>query len=208
MAEAAEKTPVAMTDGRVAHFNKRQKLVKTATFNDETGEVKVVLDFLNGETRTFLSPPSLILKLAAHGAAQKLGDEIANEADIEDAVIAMDDLLARLHAGDWNTKREAGAFAGTSVLLRALVEASGKSVEAAKAFLAPLTLKQKVALRLTDKLRPIIQRIEAEKGAKAKTTVDTSSLLADFGLGDPVSSNDVDDDADIDFGEEHVSIAK
>lgn len=188
MAEATkstvEKIPVTMTDGRTVEFNKKQKLVKTSTIDEAAGTVTTRLDFTNGETRTFTAPTSLILRFAAHGIEQKLGDAIAGENDIADAVLSVDDLIKRLEAGEWNVTRSAGAFAGTSILIQALVEASGKAVDDVKAFLSTKSQAEKIALRRSDKLRPIIERLEAAKASKSKNAVDTDSLLGELGLGE------------------------
>lgn len=183
----AEKIAVTMTDGAVVQFNKKQKLVKTSTISD-AGEISIRLDFLNGQTRNFVVPSSLLARFAAHGAEQKLGDAIAGETDIDDAVLSIDDLIARLSAGDWNTVRASGAFSGASVLLQALVEASGKTKEDITAFLATKTQAEKLALRRSAKLKPIIERIEAEKSSKSKSSVDTDSLLGELGLGEDTSA--------------------
>ena len=180
MAEAPTKTPVTMTDGTVANFGSKQKLIKTSTVGDD-GSISLRLDFSNGQTRTFNMPESLRNKFAAHGMEQKLGDSIAGESDVDDAVVSMDDLIARLAAGDWTAARASGGFSGSSVLIRALVEASGKTPEAIKEWLSTKTQAEKLALRRTEKLAPIVQRLEAEKGAKAKTTIDTDTLLGELG---------------------------
>lgn len=178
-----EKIQVTMSDGRTQEFNKKQKLVKTSTIGDD-GSVSVLLDFVNGETRNFAVPQTLFAKFAAHGAEQKLGDAIAGENDINDAVLAVDDLLTRLNNGEWNITRAHGSFSGTSVLIQALVEASGKSIEDIKGFLANKSQAEKLALRRSEKLKPIIERLEADKAKNSKNAVDTDSLLGELGLGD------------------------
>jgi hypothetical protein len=177
-----EKVPVTMNDGRVVEFNKKQKLVKTSTIHDD-GSVSTRLDFANGETRDFTAPASLLPRFAAHGIEQKLGDAIAGETDINDAVLSVDDLITRLNNGEWSIQRASGSFAGTSILIQALVEASGKSVDDIKAFLANKSQAEKLALRRSDKLKAIIERLEADKASKSKNTVDTDSLLGELGLG-------------------------
>lgn len=177
-----EKISVTMSDGRTVDFNKKQKLVKTSTINDD-GSVSVQLDFVNGETRNFALPSSLMSRFAAHGAEQKLGDAIAGETDINDAVLSVDDLLGRLNNGEWNITRAAGSFSGTSILIQALVEVSGKSIEDIKAFLSDKTQAEKLALRRSDKLKPTIERLESEKQSKSKNVVDTDALLGDLGIG-------------------------
>ena len=183
----AKKTEVAtitMTDGRVVDFPGKRKLQKESILVGDS--VQVRLDFRNGETRLFTVPDNLMAKFAAHGAEQKLGDELAGlkgadggDADIDDCVLAIDELIDRLYNGEWGVKREANGMAGTSVLLKALVESTGKTVEQIKVFLTGKSQAEKVALRNNAKLRPIIERIEAEKVAKA-SKVDTDAMLAEL----------------------------
>lgn len=180
-----EITSVKMDDGRVVDFAGKRRMLKES-FIGEDGAISVRLDFRNGETRTFALPQGLIAKFAAHGAEQKLGDEVAglkkadgSEADIEDIVLTIDDLVERLQAGEWNIKRESNGMAGTSVLLRALVELYGKPVEAIRAFLKDKSAAEKTALRANPKVKPIVERLEAEKASK-KGSVDTDALLGEL----------------------------
>jgi hypothetical protein len=176
---------VKMEDGRIVDFPGKRKLLKESFTNNE-GKVQVRLDFRNGATRLFTIPDNLMAKFAAHGAEQKLGDEIAGlkgtdgkEADIDDAVLAMDELIDRLYNGEWNQRKEANGLAGTSILIRALVELynGAKSVEQVKAFLKDKTQAEKLALRQSARVKPIVERLEAEKAAKG-AKVDADALLA------------------------------
>ena len=178
-----------MDDDRVVDFPGKRVLQKES-FVTADGEIKVRLDWRNGETRTFTIPPALVAKFAAHGAEQKLGDEIAGlkdkegkDADIEDKILAVDDLIERLNNGEWNVKRDSSGLAGTSVLIRALVElyAGSKSAADVKTFLKDKTQAQKLALRNSAKLKPIVERLEAEKAAKAGAGIDADALLAGLG---------------------------
>ena len=167
---------VKMDDGRTVDFAGRRKLLKESTIDDK-GVVVVRLDFVNGETRTFTIPHVLTARFAAHGAEQKLGDEIAGLEDIDDCVLAIDDLCERLKEGNWGMVRTSNGMAGTSVLARALCEQSGKPMDAVKKFLSEKTQAEKVALRMNAKLAPIVARLEAEKAGKSKVKVDTDSML-------------------------------
>ena len=181
-----EKTPsveVTMSDGRLVEFAGKRQMLKDS-FVKPDGTVAVRLDFRNGETRMFNLPDSLLNKFAAHGAEQKLGDEIAGLTDIDDAILAIDELIARLEAGDWNQKREANGMAGTSILVRALAEAKGLEVGVVKAFLSKKTQAEKIALRNNPAIKPIVERLEAEKAQKAANNgkaVDTDAMLAELG---------------------------
>lgn len=179
MANVVETTKavedVKMQDGRTVQFVGKRKLLKESF----PSENKVRLDFRNGETRTFVIPEGLLSKFAAHGAEQKLGDETAGLDDVDDMVINVDELIDRLNKGEWSTRREGSGVGGTSVLLRALVELSGKTTEQIKAFLTGKSQAEKMALRTSAKLKPIVDRLEAEKNAKA-AKVDTDALLADI----------------------------
>lgn len=169
---------VTMTDGRVVDFAGKRKLLKESSVTAD-GKVQVRLDFRNGETRLFTIPDNLLNKFAAHGAEQKLGDEIAGLTDIEDCLLAVDELIDRLYNGEWSVKREANGMAGTSVLVRALVEHTGKTVEQIKQFLSGKSQAEKVALRNNPKIKPIVERIEAEKASK-KANVDTDAMLGEL----------------------------
>lgn len=181
----AEVQTVTMTDGRLVDFAGKRRLIKESFVED--GKVKVRLDWRNGETRLFTVPDELLFKFAAHGAEQKLGDETAGikgangqEADIDDLVLAVDNLIDRLYDGEWTVKRASDGLAGTSVLLRALVEVYSRPVADIKAFLKDKTHAEKTALRQNPKIRPVIERLEAEKAAKAakSASVDTDAILA------------------------------
>jgi hypothetical protein len=169
---------VTMEDGRIVEFAGKRKLLKSSTVSAE-GSVSVRLDFRNGQTRTFTIPGNLLAKFAAHGAEQKLGDEIAGLDDTEDCVMAMDELIDRLYNGEWGVKREANGMAGTSVLARALCELTGKTREQIKTFLAGKTQADKVALRNSAKVKPIVDRLESEKVSK-KSAVDTDAMLGEL----------------------------
>lgn len=175
-AETSVET-VTMDDGRVVEFTGKKKLIKTSIFGAD-GVVTIRLDWRNGETRTFPVPASLLLKFAAHGAEQKLGDEIAGVEAVEDCVQAVDELIERLNSGEFNQKREANGLNGASILAKALVKAYNKTPEAIRAFLSTKSAAEKSALRDSAKLRPIIAELEAEKASKRKNKVDTDQLLA------------------------------
>lgn len=171
-------TTVKMDDDRLVEFAGKRKMLKSTIFNED-GTIAVRLDFVNGETRTFTIPEPLLAKCAAHGAEQKLGDEIAGLEDVEDCVLAIDDLMERLDAGEWTQAREKSGLAGTSVLARALQQHTGKPMADIKAFLSAKTQAQKVALRQNAAIAPIVAKLEAEK-IKKPSNVDTEALLGEL----------------------------
>ena len=170
---------VTLTDGRIVDFVGKRKLLKASEVTPD-GKIQTTLDFVNGETRTFTIPDALLAKFASHGAEQKLGDEIAGVDDIEDAVMAIDDLIDRLYNGEWGVARDKSGLAGASILMRAMVESTGKTAEEIKKFLSDKTAAQKAALRTNPKIKPIVDRLEAEKAAKSAKkadAVDTDAQL-------------------------------
>jgi hypothetical protein len=173
--KARDVEAITMQDGRTVEFVGKRKLLKETLIDGS--EVTVRLDFRNGETRTFTVPDSLLLQFAGHGAEQKLGDETAGTEDVDDMVLDVDALLNRLNAGEWSMRREGGGMAGTSVLLQALMEFSGKDTEDIRAFLKEKSQAEKLALRMSAQLKPIVEKIEAAKAAKS-AHVDTDALLA------------------------------
>lgn len=184
-----EVVTVQMTDGRKIDFGLKQKLDKTIIKADGTDwkpgdpddQVYAVrLDFSNGQTRTReLDKYPLKRRLLAHGISQKEGDEGAGVDSVDDMVYDIDTLSERLQKGVWSEKRE-GGVAGVSILATALVEATKQSMEDIRTFLAGLKPAEKEALKASPQLKPIIDRIQAEKASKS--TVDSGALLARLGL--------------------------
>lgn len=177
-----------------------KKLIKDHYFDAE-GHPHVELFFRNGEHRDFRIPEILLLKFAAHGAEQKLGDNVAGTPDVDDMVEATDSLIKQLHSGEWSAQRE-GGFAGTSVLMKAMTlyhlrkagihaphaeapqehktaysAAFAEKLGKVREFLGPKSQNEKMALRSSAQLKPIVEELEAEKLAKAQK-VDTDALLA------------------------------
>ena len=170
---------VTMEDGRKVEFAGNRKVLKDSLIDQDAGTVTLRFDFRNGVTRLYPLNPSLMLKFAAHGGEQKYGDELAGlEGDLDDFVLTTDALHERLASGDWSIAREPSQ-AGTSVLLKALMEATGKTSEAIKAFLKTKSKAEKDAMKESKRLKPIVERLEAEKRAKA-AQVDTESLFGEL----------------------------
>lgn len=200
----AEVEVVKMSDGREVGFAGKRKMVKETIVDQskvqidgdtillKDGAVSVRLDFRNGETRLVPLKASMIAQYAGHGGEQKLGDETAGEEKVEDMVIAVDDLADRLGKGEWKIAREAGGFSGASIVIRAIMEASGKTAEEVKAFLqkkldAAEAKGEKLSRKdLYDSFRnpasktgQIIERLEREERSKA-SKVDADAALAEL----------------------------
>jgi hypothetical protein len=171
-------TTVTMDDGRIVEFPGKRRMQKESIETPD-GNLQVRLDFVNGETRLFTLPENMLEKFALHGAEQKLGDEISGLDDVEDAIIAIDDLMDRLASGEWSIRRESSGIAGSSVLARALVELTGKSPLDVRAQLKALSQAEKVAMREHPKLKPIIEQLETAKKKKGPA-IDTDALMGKF----------------------------
>jgi len=186
-AKAKKKEPeietVKMSDGRVVDFAGKKKMLKEGLKLDD-GLLAIRIDFRNGETRTYPLNPALVEQFATHGAEQKYGDYLAgakddagNPIDVDDMVLELDELHDQLYTrAEWGTKRDASGMAGTSVLIRALAEFKAETIAQAKDRVKPLSHKEKMLLRLNPRLKPIIERMEAEKASKG-TKIDTDAIL-------------------------------
>lgn len=175
---------ITMKDGRVVDFTGKRKAQKETLIQD--GRVTVRIDFRNGETSLFTVPEAMLLKFAGHGAEQKLGDAMAGIEAVDDCQMAVDELIDQLYNGEWNARKESSGFNGASILLKALCETTGKDVATVKAFLGKKTHAEKLALRNSAKIKPVVERLEAEKAARSKAGqgVDTAALEAELeGLG-------------------------
>lgn len=206
----AEVQKVQMSDGREVGFAGKRKVLKETLIDEskivvdgdtvtiQDGAISVRMDFRNGETRTFPLKAAMVPRFAGHGGEQKYGDELASPADKpmseEDMVLAVEELHDQLYGkGEWRAVSEGGGgFAGASVVVRALVEASGKTIEAVKAFLQKKLDDAKVRGEKLSrnelyasfrdpntKVGQIIRRLEEEK-AKKESKVDSNALLSEL----------------------------
>lgn len=183
-----EKVTMLDGSGRVVEFvGMKRRMLKESFFPEDGSLPYVRLDFRNGETRSYTIPQELLFRFAAHGAEQKLGDATAGIDDVDDMVLEIDEIIERLNKFEWSVKREGGGMSGTSVLLKALLEVSetaakakgtiAKTLDEVKAFLKARTPAEKIALRNSPQLKPIVERLESEKLSKA-AKIDTGALLA------------------------------
>lgn len=199
-----EYTPVTMSDGRVVQFAGKRKVLKETLIDEskiaiegdviqlQAGAISIRMDFRNGASRTYPLPLSLLAQFAGHGGEQKFGDELASPADKpmseEDMVIATDDLNHEIQQGKWGKGRASGGggVSGASVVVRAIMEATGKDEATVKAYLQKKLDSDPALTRraLYDSFRVagtktgvIIKRLEEEKLAK------TAKVDADAELG-------------------------
>ena len=184
-----EVTVVKMDDGREVGFPGSRKMAKTVEVDEH--HAIVTFDFVNGATRTvkISRHDPLLLRFAAHGASQKIGDETAAEKDADDMVEAVDNMLDRLAKGEWSAPRKAGdGFSGAHVVIRAIMEVRGLSREKVVAFLdrkqAETGLSRQAlyaAFRAPDTLTaPVIERLEKDKAKKAPA-IDANAALDELG---------------------------
>lgn len=189
----AEVTLVKMDDGREVGFAGKRRMIKTSDITPEG--VTTRFDFVNGETRSITITPEdpLALKLIGHGLQQKVGDETAGDESVDDMILHVDAILERLAKGEWGAERSgtSDGFSGASVVVRAIMEASGKDQAFVKAFLEK-KLEQGKADGLTrqklyaaykrpgTKTAEIIDRITKEKLAKETPSVDVDAELAEM----------------------------
>lgn len=204
----AEVTMVKMTDGREVGFAGKRRVNKETLIDEskiavdgntvtiEDGAVSIRMDFRNGDTRTLPIKAAMIARFSGHGGEQKYGDELAAPADKplseEDMVLAIDELHSQLfEKGEWRAASE-GAVGGAGVVVKAIMEASGKSLEEVKKYLqgkldAAKAANQKLSRKeLYDSFRnpnskvgQIVERMEKERLAK-ENKVDADKALAEL----------------------------
>jgi hypothetical protein len=174
----AEVTEVTMADGRKVGFAGKRKLLKESLF-PEGSNPQVRLDFSNGKTILFTLPDALLAKFAAHGAEQKLGDETAGTQDVDDMYNDVEELIGKLNEGIWSPGRQGSGFGGISLLIKALMEVTGKTEDQIKLWIKDKKPAEKTALKNSPKVKPVYDRLEAEKAA-GSAKVDTDALLGDL----------------------------
>lgn len=172
------KESVQMEDGRVVAFSAKQKVLKESVIQGDSAQVR--FDFRNGQVRYFDLSRADITRLACHGAEAKIGDEYAGVTDIDDCVLAVEEMIERLYRHEWAAQRAKGEAKGGSVLMQAIMEVKGLPADVVKQFLSKKTMAEKVALRRSPQFADVVARIEAEKAGKRANDIDLSDALAEL----------------------------
>lgn len=172
------KVTVKFSDGAEFEFSPRFKSKK------KTDEESRVVSFYvrNGaivQVELDRIPASVQTMLALHGIAQKVGDDAAGVEDPEDIASAFETMRDQLYAGTWTTERAKSEFAGASIFAKAVAEVTGQTLDRVKEILAKLTAGEKAQLKANPAVKEVINRLEAEKLAKAGP-IDSAALLAKF----------------------------
>jgi len=139
-----------------------------------------------------------------HGLKQKLVDaaalsrntETGLPASVADKFDAVNKIAQRLVKpdGEWNEGRTGGnpLGGGANILIRALMQMTGKDKPYVEDFLSAKTKEERAALRKNPKVLAIISELQA---ATVSNGVNTDSLLSELGVSDgPGDSDDNDDD--------------
>lgn len=138
------------------------KGIVTLSTND-TDRREFRLDNLSEEIRR---------RLELHGLTQKLSDATAKEAgtSIAEKWEAIKEVWATLLSGEWSMKREGQG----TMLLRALCEAyPHRTRDDLKTWLDARTNAERTALTRSDRIKPIIDRMIAERSSD----IDTDAML-------------------------------
>lgn len=174
-------------------MNNTTSTKKAAITTTITEEGTLVIEFGNGKALTVeignLSP-EIVRQATLHGLKQKLVDAAAiarntttglsaSLNDKYEAVKEVFDRITDIEAPSWNKVRESGTGSGGGnggVLVRALMQLTGKDKEAISAFLEEKTKAEKAALRANPKVAAIIAELQREKSAE----IDTDELLGEL----------------------------
>lgn len=190
-----EYNNVTMEDGHIVAFPGKRQMAREIT-RENSGHVSVRFDFTNGKSLSISSAdltPEVASAVFGNGLSQKVGDETAGVKEVEDMYLAAEAMVERLKNGDWSKGRVAGdGFSGASVVIQAICEVKGKTVEVVKAFLAK---KLEDAKARGEKLTrnelynsfrnpesatgAVIERLEREKRTKS-TKVSATELLSEM----------------------------
>lgn len=160
---------------------------ETATFTFPGHAARTIsLGTLSGDMQISLMVHGLKQKVA-DGAAMSRNPETGRPASDSDKIDRMNAIIDRLIAGQWRATGEGGATATGGYLLRALCELyPTRSVEQLREFVAGKSETEKIKLRASSKIAPIIERLKAEK---ARPSVeDEADLFA--GLDDEEQPDD------------------
>lgn len=171
-------TQITMQNGTTQEFTPKRKMNKVITIN-QSGDIVVELSFINGVQQSFTISESDLYKFAVHGASAKFSEVFNNEDDLEDGINATEEFFHRLTTkGEWSASRARGEGKGGSMLVQAIKEVYGYEVSKIREFLEDKTHAQKMAMLASAELKPVVDRLKAEKAAKGKNATAGSDLLS------------------------------
>jgi hypothetical protein len=204
---ATEYKKVTMADGRVVTFAGKRKVNQEVLIDaskvvkeGETvgflpGAVSVRFDFLSGISKVITPPPSAYPQFLGHGIAQKYRTELYGSGDKEpttnELLEALNALDAKIAKGVWG--REPANPSSIPIIIRAIMEVTGKPQEDVRAFIKRKLEESKklpAGQRLTREelyesfRRPgtktgiVIRRLEEEEKAKKAAAIDVDAELA------------------------------
>lgn len=155
-------------------------IAKRPAISAEVVDNMLVIEFANGE-KLDVYPEELSTTIRAtallHGLKQKLVDagaiarnpDTGMSATLADKIAAVREVYDRITSpdGTWNKVREGGTGNGGNggLLLRALMQMSGKSKVDIEAFLETKSKEEKAALRANPKVAAIIAELQREKAS-------------------------------------------
>lgn len=169
---------ITFSDGTKQKFGKRTKSVKAVNVEAQT----VTFYVRNGQAYVFdlaKVSPEILIRLALHGAAQKIGDSAASLEEEGDIFEAIEETGERVTRGEWDAERAKGEFSGISDLIRAVMAVTGKDAETVRATLKKMSPAEKTQLKGNSKVKTELDRIHQEKLEKLGPA-DGESLLAKF----------------------------
>jgi hypothetical protein len=156
---------------------------------DITGTI-LTLTFSHGEALEIDAAkltPEIQMQAMLHGLKQKTVDAAAiardldtgRSATIADKFAAVKEVADRItgEQPSWNKVREAGATSSNSLLVRAIMELTGKPRATVENDLEARSKEERAALRKNARVATIIVRLQSEK---ADSSIDTDSLLEEL----------------------------
>ena len=179
-------TTVVMADGRIVEFPGTRQMQKALITRDNTssGQPGVRFDFINGQSSYYYPNEAMQMRLALHGAMQKIGDAAAGLKLLGDMQLEIDKMINRLNDNEWEAERKEPAAAGGSLLLEAVLRAfPNQTREGVVKLLSIATPEKKKALKLNEKVAPHITAIEKERAAVAAAKNPKAAVAVDDLLG-------------------------
>jgi hypothetical protein len=172
--------------------NTTKRVPAVTTTVDGSVLTVVFADGQTAEIDTNQLDDSIRVTAMYHGLNAKLIDAAAigrdsvtgKSASLSDKKAAVLEIVERLtgESPSWNKIREGGSNGGVNngLLLRAIMEVSGKTHEETRSFLLNLSAEQKAAIRARERVANVIARMQREKLAD----VEVSDEFDDFLGGD------------------------
>lgn len=150
------------------------KLAISAKRDAANAQTHFTFKFPDNSSKEYVLPDNspLLLNFAAHGVNKKVRDLLGGAKEVDKQKELLGKLLESFAKNDWNATRNGDGKPAISILARALVQVTGKTLDEAVAYVKTLSRKQQSVARRDPRIAPVILALQKSDAKEANADGD------------------------------------